>query len=200
MNSASKKPIRNYSKNKTDSPDKSATITTSADDETYEHRIFDADGQVFIVLPTATEATLESDDSEAHTLNPNFTSTSQQNGTSTYKAKNHYTRMVINGEDRDVCNEEGCTQSFKSSTSTSHKKKHTMMHLKSKLPETQPKPELSYEEKVNITAKLITSAHLPLSIVENRYFRNLTGLELTESFIKGKITEMHTPNCCPFMP
>ena len=217
MEQSLKKPIRNYSKLKpasidkpessektesteqTESTGKSAVIATSVEEESLERRIIDSDGQVYIVLPTATETSFESDDSIFQSL-ADQTFTPQQNGTSSYRARNHYTRMTINGEDRDVCNEEGCTQSFRTKTSTSHKKKHTMMHLRQKWPEMTCKPELSFEEKVNSTAKLITSANLPLSIVENRYFRQLTGLELTESFIRNKIADLHTPNCpCPFM-
>lgn len=203
MNQTPKKPIRNYSKCKQDSPEKSTIIAT--EEEAFEHRIIDSDGQVYIVLPTS-EATIESDDNNSEIKKNSMPFSSPQlNGSSSgdftsYRCRDHYTRMVINGEDRDVCNEDGCTQSFKSSTSTSHKKKHTMMHMKSKIPELIIKPELTAEDKIKHIAKLITSAHLPLSVVENEHFRLLTGLELSESFIRNKIADMHSHDgTCPFL-
>ena len=201
MSLSVKRPIRDYSKSKQNSPEKSPASNASID-QMLEHRIIDEEGQVYIVLPAA-EASVESDDNNQELMNLNTSNgSSENNGTdlSNYRSRNHYTRMVINGEDRDVCNEEGCTQSFKTKTSTSHKKKHTMMHLKIKSPDqSMNKPELTFDQKVELAIKLITSTHTSPSIVENKHFRSLTGLEVSQAYIKEQIHQRHNRTSCPFL-
>lgn len=110
---------------------------------------------------------------------------------SSYKVENHFMTVQTKSGPRHVCKEPGCSKSFNTTTSTSHKREHTNSHS-DKGPvkfQNMPKPY-----KLATMVKFLASSGSPFSLIEDSYFRYITGTNFSRKTASMKSRELAQKN------